>query len=407
MNAPSRPLVIETRRVSRIALSAALLLAPACGGGAGSPTAAGAPVVDNVQPVHVDLGPAGDYVNGIFTSVTICVPGTSSCQTIDDVLVDSGSVGLRLLASVVTLPLAPNSDTGGHVIANCVSFADNSYEWGPMANASVKMAGEQAASVPIQLIGAPGLPEAPSDCSGGGTAADTVSSLGATGVLGIGVFRQDCGEACARPLRPPKIYYACGASDCEVTSVPVANQLQNPVWLFTQDNNGFLLSLPAVPETGARSVAGSLVFGIGTESNNALGSAVVYTTDDVGNISTTFNGTTVNGYLDSGTNTLSFLDASSIPLPACVDPDSDFSCPPSTAGFTAVNQGSNGVSGPVAFDVANAETLFDTNNAAFNDLGGPDTGDFAWGLPFFFGRKTFVGIEGQGSPGGPGPYWAY
>jgi hypothetical protein len=154
-------------------------------------------------------------------------------------------------------------------------------------------------------------------------------------------------------------------------------------------------------------VAGSLVFGIGTESNNALGSAAVYTTDDVGNFSTTFNGTTISGYLDSGTNGLFFLDASSIALPACPDPDSDFSCPPSTASFTAVNHGSNGVSGTVTFNVANAETLFDTDNAAFNDLGGPDTGDFAWGLPFFFGRKTFVGIEGQSSPGGQGPYWAY
>jgi hypothetical protein len=393
-------------RIALAALLAALLLTPACGGGAG-PTAVSAPVVNNVQPVHVDLGPAGDYVNGIFTSVTICVPGTSSCQTIDNVLVDSGSVGLRLLSSLVTLPLAPSTDAGGNVIANCASFADNTYAWGPMAKASVRMAGEQAASVPIQLIGAPGVPEAPSDCSSGGTADDTVAALGATGVLGIGVFRQDCGDACARLLRPPKIYYACGASDCAVTSVPVASQLQNPVWLFAQDNNGFLLSLPAVPETGARSVAGSLVFGIGTESNNALGSAQVYTTDDVGNISTTVNGTTISGYLDSGTNSLSFLDASSIALPACPDPDSDFSCPPSTARLTAVNKGSNGVSGPVTFDVANAETLFDTGNAAFNDLGGPDTGDFDWGLPFFFARKTFVGIEGQSSPGGQGPYWAY
>jgi hypothetical protein len=389
------------------ALLAALLLAPACGGGAGSPTAASSPAVNNVQPVQVNLGPAGDYINGIFTSVTICAPGTSSCQTIDNVLVDSGSVGLRLLSSVVTLPLALGTDGAGNVIANCASFADNTFAWGPMSSASVRMAGEQAASVPLQLIGAPGLPEAPSDCSSGGTAADTVSALGATGVLGIGVFRQDCGEACAQLLRPPKIYYACGASGCAVTSVPVANQLQNPVWLFAQDNNGFLLSLPAIPDTGARSVAGSLIFGIGTESNNALGSAQVYTTYDVGNTSTTVNGATLSGYLDSGTNTLSFLDASSITLPACPDPDSDFSCPPATASLTAVNRGSNGVSGPVTFNVANAETLFDTNNAAFNDLAGPDTGDFDWGLPFFFGRKTFVGIEGQSSPGGQGPYWAY
>src|SRR4029079_19009224 len=102
------------------------------------------------------------------------------------------------------------------------------------------------------------------------------------------------------------------------------------------------------------------------------------------------------------------------------DPDSNFSCPLATASFTAVNRGRTGVSGHVAFSVAHAatllatakracttQTLFDPGNAAFNVLGGPDTGDFAWGLPFFFGLKTFVGIEGQSSPGGQGPYWAY
>jgi hypothetical protein len=405
VRARAGPPRIGVRRLGVVALLA--LLGPACGGGGGSPAAASAPVVNNVQPVQVNLGPSGDYVNGLFTSVTICVPGTSNCQTIDNVLVDSGSEGLRLLSSVVTLPLTPATDTAGNVLANCASFADNTYAWGGMANASVRLAGEEAASVPIQLIGAPGVPEAPSDCSSGGTAADTVAGLGATGLLGIGVFREDCGGACARLLGPPKIYYACNASGCTVTSVPLASQLQNPVWHFAQDNNGFLLSLPPVPDTGARSVAGSLIFGIGTQSNNGLGSAKVYTTDDVGNISTTINGTTISGYLDSGSNSLSFLDSSSIPLPACPGDDSDFSCPPSTVGFTAVNQGSNGVSGPVSFNVANAESLFETPNAAFDDLAGPDTGDFDWGLPFFFGRTTFVGIEGQSSPGGAGPYWAY
>ena len=54
--------------------------------------------VNNVLPIVVDAGPTGNYANGAFATVTVCAPGTSSCQTIDHVLVDTGSVGLRLLA---------------------------------------------------------------------------------------------------------------------------------------------------------------------------------------------------------------------------------------------------------------------------------------------------------------------
>jgi hypothetical protein len=394
-----------------LATSASLLLG-GCGGGQGSspssPPSPSPPSVDNVQPLQVNLGPAGALVNGLFTSVTICVPGTSNCQTIDGIQVDTGSVGLRILSSRVSLPLQRLKDASGNPVGNCATFADNSYAWGPVELADVQMAGEKAPSVPIQVITTSGFPAAPSICRQGNTPADTVSALGANGLLGIGVFREDCGPACgvAGPRLPP-LYFSCPNAGCSPTAVALQSQLQNPVWLFPQDNNGVLVSVPAIPATGARSVAGSLIFGIGTQANNALGGARVYTTDAQGNISTVFKGKTItSSYLDTGSNGYFFLDSATIGLPACPNADG-FSCPHSTVSYGATTTGQNGASGQVSFSVANAEALFNTGNTAFDNLAGPDSGDFDWGMPFFFGRNTFIAIEGQGTPGGAGPYFAY
>ncbi len=350
-----------------------LVALAACGGqGTTGPTSSSAVQADNVAPIQVTSGPADNTVNGLYVSVTICAPGTSSCQTIDGVQVDTGSMGLRLLASQVRLSLPPVGDGNGHPLGNCATYADKSYTWGPVVSADVQLAGERAASVPIQVIGAPGFPGAPSACSSGGMAADTVSALSANGLLGLGVFRQDCGPACSgsAPAAPP-VYFSCAGSACSVTSVPLASQVQNPVWLFPQDNNGLVVSLPSVPPEGAPTTSGALIFGIGTQANNALGSARVYTTDGEGNFSTTFKGRVYSSsYLDTGSNGLYFLDASTIGLPACPRSDSGFSCPSSTATYTATNAGSNGTSGQVSFSVANAESLFRTGWSALPGHGG-------------------------------------
>src|SRR5258708_37366610 len=59
----------------------------------------------NVAPIVVNAGPANNYANGAFTSVTLCVPGTSTCQTIDGVLVDTGASGLRLVDLLLSIAL--------------------------------------------------------------------------------------------------------------------------------------------------------------------------------------------------------------------------------------------------------------------------------------------------------------
>ena len=387
---------------------AAFLCACGSGGSPSSPSASSSVApAENVQPISVNHGPDGNGVNGLFTSVTLCSPGTSSCQTVNDVLVDTGSAGLRILASALPLSLPGQTDASGNPIGECTPFV-SSFTWGPVATADIKVSGESATNVPVQLIGSSDFPEPPADCPNGLTPADTVSALGANGILGVGLFVQDCGSACA--ISGPSnagFYYSCTEGGCVVTAQALQNQVANPVASFPVDNNGVLVDLPVIGGEGAATASGSLIFGIGTQSNNGLGSAQIYTADNLGNFTTVSGGHSYpSSFIDSGSNGLFFLSSSVAGIGLCAS-EADFYCPATTLSLTAQNVGQNGTSGTVKFSIANAEQLFSTGNAAFSNLGGPNTGAFDWGLPFFFGRNVFVAIDGATTPGGPGPFWAY
>ncbi len=392
--------------------TAALVALSACGGGSSSPaTGGGITTVNNVQPITVDAGPANIYANGAFTSVTVCVPGSSTnCQTISGVLVDTGSSGVRILSSALSIPLPQQNAPSGNPVAECLQFQD-SVTWGPIQTADVQLAGEKASAVPIQVIGAPGLANIPSGCTSSGLPVqNTLQTLGANGILGVGSFRQDCGPACAQTgSGNPGLYYECDSLGCVVLAQPVAKQLQNPIWLFPQDNNGVIVSLPSVPSAGAATVAGSLIFGIGTQSNNAIGSATVLRLDATASFSTVYGSKTYGGcFLDTGSNGIYFLDSTTTGLPVCSGSGSSFYCPPSSLALSATNKGTSGPTSDVSFTVANADTLFaNTVFTAFPTLAGPNPGVFDWGLPFFYGRRVFSAIEGQSTSAGTGPYIAY
>ena len=100
------------------------------------------------------------------------------------------------------------------------------------------------------------------------------------------------------------MYYACNGSTCSGTSVPLSNQVQNPVALLPQDNNGIVVQLPSVPQGGAPSVSGSLVLGIGTESNNAPSLVTTYPLDQYGEFFTMspFNSRPYYSFIDTGSN---------------------------------------------------------------------------------------------------------
>jgi hypothetical protein len=308
--------------------------------------------------------------------------------------------------------------TGGNFIVECLPFADG-FTWGPVASVDLYIGGEKASAIPINIIDDSSThstlqPAPPSGCQtlGNNNNISSADDLGANGVLGVGLFSYDCGDYCTLPVisqSQGSYYYSCGATVCGATSEPLVDQVINPVALFPVDNNGVVLQMQAVGTGGATTASGTLIFGIGTRSNNALGSATVLTTDADGLITTIFNGQTLSSsFLDSGSNGLYFPDSS---LPNCGSSavEMQFYCPTTTQSFSATNEGQNGNTTPVTFFIGDLNTIPNTI-FAISDVGGPatsisgiGTAYFDFGMPFFYGLSVFTGMQTTTQA----PYFAY
>lgn len=375
------------------------------GGGGGGNSGGSGSGANNVLAITVNgsLCSANSYPNKPCVSVTICSPGTSTCQTISDILLDTGSYGLRIFKQALNNVSLPQAPAGSGSLAECLQFLDGSSLWGPVQTASVILGNEPAVQMRIQVVDAT-FGATRTVCQGAETSPATA---GFNGVLGVGLLVQDCGPAC-QASAGNGMYYSCSGSNCSGTAVPLADQVQNPVALLPQDNNGVIVQLPVVPTGGSSAVNGNLVLGIGTQANNTPSAVTLFAANQVGEFTTSFNGTATSSFIDSGSNGLFFTPPANL-LPDCPSPNAAWFCPPSLTTLPATNVAASGApSGVVSFQIGNFTTLFSSSNNVFNDIGGASPGSqFDWGLPFFFGRNVFIGLEGQSSSLGTGPYWAY
>ena len=316
----------------------------------------------------------------------------------------------------------------GNPVGECYGFVDG-YIFGSVRTADVTVGGETVAGLPFQVISDTSLSAAiPASCSsGGGSNIATVSNLGANGIYGVGVTTTDCGSACATGFSSAGTYYDCPSSGCMTIIARAANdtapfqQIPNPAAALSYDNNGVIISLPSVAPTGAPSVSGTMIFGIGTQANNGLGTATILATSNSssaagsGFLTVMYNGRLLSqSYMDSGSNAYYFVDGS---IPTC--PGRGFTgyyCPHQLDSLSASFQAADGTMVAAPFSIYNAQTLFSTNDAALPTLGAnpdlintlspyPDSFDF--GLPFFFGRNIYVAFEGRTAAGTAGPYFAY
>jgi Protein of unknown function (DUF3443) len=376
---------------------------------------------NNVLPMTVNgtTCAAGSYFNKPCVNIQICsYNSTSDCITLTDILVDTGSVGLRVFSSLLTgLNLQPVTDGSSHPYAECVLFGDSSSNWGPIKLANVVLGGESAVQIPIQVIDST-YNNIPSKCQGANVDA---ASAGYHGILGVGLDIADCGYSgtnCSdsnSALLNPNYYTCAPQSGCQPSKIPLSKQALNPVSQLTQDNNGVILELPLIPFGGQNSAQGYLVLGIGTQTNNQPTGVNSYSADPVTNQFTTqFNGSSLSSFVDSGTNTYAFPGANG--LTDCGSQNSQlagFFCPSSVQSLTTKTTAfSGGASALVNFFVGNAYNLFTSpNNQVFLETGSSASNQFALGLPFFLGRNVYVGFLGKNATISnstvTGPYWAY
>ena len=365
----------------------------------------------NVIPVGVGNCGANGYLNEPCVSIQICLHGTTQCQTIPNILLDTGSYGLRIFSSLVTLNLPQEKDGAGNAIAQCAQFGSANL-WGPIQSADIILGGEPAVNLPLQLINSSfaDLASHPSDCA---TPDTDPASSGFNGILGVGLLTYDCGLDCVT-YAANQTYYSCNSANvCTNVVMPLNQQVANPVAFLPIDNNGVILSLPLVDATGASSINGTLTLGIGTQSNNIPGSVKVFSANSFAEFSTTYNNQSMTqSFIDSGSNGLFFPDKT---IPDCTKSNiasSDFFCPPSSLPLTATQVSADGLATLLTnFSIGNAATefgLYPTNMGVFNSVGGSGSDSaFDWGLPFFLGRSVFCGFESTSSAIGKGPYWAY
>jgi hypothetical protein len=378
----------------------------ACGGGGGGdstpqpipPTPT--PTSSNEMLVKVAKGPQNNYVNGLLGSITVCNE-SGQCTTVNDVLFDTGSVGVRLLKTALPANFfQAKVDTNNKKLNNCGLFLSG-HMWGEITTAKVKL-GEMTttSTIPIQIIGQSDV-NTPSSCSfGNGPSIDSQASLSSNGIVGIGLFQNDCGDSCSNS--PTYTYLKCDTNGCVPTAVTPSEQLKHPVAAMpAPHNNGTVISLPAISPTGAGDISGKLLFGVGTDSNNTFQNMNVIATNNFGMFPATVNGITYrNSFIDSGTNGigLPFRNITVCSL------SSSWCCPSSTLELTA-SMGTK----TTTFNIANARQLFLTGNHAFSNLGSYFnlSSSIDFGLPFFFGKNVVIGIEGTSSNLGSGTYFAF
>jgi hypothetical protein len=206
---------------------------------------------------------------------------------------------------------------------------------------------------------------------------------------------------------------------CTAENLALAGQVTNPVAAFAADNNGVIVDLPRLQSpNGDATVQGQIIFGLSTQTDNALpatGLTVLGADPATGDFSATFNGGTavLPALIDSGSDDYAFADPN-IATCTATPPNNPFwvgyYCPamaPQSVFAVNTGVGANNATNTVQFAIADPNSFVATATAFTNLGGGQGSTRFTWGMPFFYGRKIYIGIDQTMSGTLKWPFYAY
>ena len=337
--------------------------------------------------------------NRMTTSIEICSSGSSThCHRVDNVMVDTGSVGLRLQERALNGFILPAEQSGGQDVAECFSFVGHSNIWGKVRLADVHLGGLVASNIPVQV--ANGSLMRPAD----GTCPNYNNDPASNGTLGIG----------RGTLEHIGILYTCDADDCRKLpsgSIPEALRVPNPISRLPKDNDGEIFLIPPATSAISKELSGTLIFGVNSAANNKLDPQLTILPLDAGGFFTTqFDGRSYSkSYIDSGTQTIGFLDPT---LQTCTNSSTDY-CTTKVRNLFMATLTPNAQSRPIQsfFRIMQEPgipgRLYDLYDDIVSAGNSPD--NFVWGLPFFLEKRLVLVQEGKTPEGSryTGPFYAF
>lgn len=406
-----------------------LFILSSCGGGGGGSSnsnvngGGGGTQSTNYQnsiPVYVGYFNGTLEPNVPFVTIKICVPKTTTCQTFDNILLDTGSTGLRIFSNVLSLSL-PNTQYSGQDVGDCQSFGSGTM-WGAVEQADVYLAGEPVVTESIQVV-IPNYSSNPPPSPCNSSAITTSTQIGFNGILGVGPQTYS-GDT----------YFACNGTSCSQMSVADYNTfvgsdksgVNNPIWNLnflgtdSADYNGITLVMNVVPNTGESytptsgspgMVVGTAYLGINSQSDNATtyASGTEYVAYSVGHNygSGYFPPTNGSGlvnltYIDSGSN-YSIIGTSAeqtFTAPTtCSYSGSTWYCPSSTNSYSydMLDTASYTYATETLY-VGDASTLLAQGDALYTDVYYPGSSAYEVYLGFGFYLGRTIQISTQGSP---------